>query len=154
MERAQHHGRPYTKLFIALAISFVVMYTVMFLNVDDISHVYFSLTRTYMALLMVTPMAIMMPLLMSTMFRDRRKNIAIIASSVVIFVLALDFLRAQVFVSDQQYMQAMVPHHSSAILTSKHANITDPEVRKLADGIIESQEREIREMKDYLARMR
>ncbi len=37
-------------------------------------------------------------------------------------------------------MKAMIPHHSSAIMTSKHANLKDPEVRKLADSIIASQE--------------
>ncbi|MEO5893036.1 MAG: DUF305 domain-containing protein [Ferruginibacter sp.] len=37
----------------------------------------------------------------------------------------------------------MIPHHSSAIMTSSHANFKDPEVRQLADSIVKSQEREI-----------
>ena len=44
-------------------------------------------------------------------------------------------------------MRAMIPHHSIAILTSERAGIKDPRVRKLADGIIEAQRREIGEMK-------
>lgn len=48
---------------------------------------------------------------------------------------------------DVSYMKAMIPHHSIAILTSSRARISDPRVRKLADGIIESQRREIGEMK-------
>jgi uncharacterized protein (DUF305 family) len=44
-------------------------------------------------------------------------------------------------------MKAMIPHHSIAILTSERAHISDPRVRKLADGIIEAQRREIAEMK-------
>jgi uncharacterized protein (DUF305 family) len=44
-------------------------------------------------------------------------------------------------------MKAMIPHHSIAILTSTRAQISDPRVRKLADEIIESQRREIGEMK-------
>ena len=40
-----------------------------------------------------------------------------------------------------------------AILTSKRADIKDPEVRKLADDIIEAQEREIAEMKKYIKRL-
>jgi uncharacterized protein (DUF305 family) len=59
----------------------------------------------------------------------------------------------QAFISDEQYMRAMIPHHSSAILTSKHANINDPEVRSLADKIIRSQEEEIAQMKRILERM-
>ena len=44
-------------------------------------------------------------------------------------------------------MKAMIPHHSIAILTSERARISDPRVQKIADGIIESQRREIAEMK-------
>jgi uncharacterized protein (DUF305 family) len=44
-------------------------------------------------------------------------------------------------------MKAMIPHHSIAILTSERAHITDPRVRKLADQIIETQRKEILEMK-------
>ncbi len=40
----------------------------------------------------------------------------------------------------------MIPHHSIAILTSSRAHISDPRVRKLADGIIATQRREIGEM--------
>jgi len=47
----------------------------------------------------------------------------------------------------------MIPHHSSAILTSENANIKDPEVRKLADGIIEAQKREIAEMKVLIKKL-
>jgi len=45
------------------------------------------------------------------------------------------------------YMQAMIPHHSIAILTSERAQITDPRVRELADNIIKAQKEEIAEMK-------
>ena len=44
----------------------------------------------------------------------------------------------------------MIPHHSIAILTSERAGIKDPRVRKLADEIIEAQEREISEMKELI----
>lgn len=48
-------------------------------------------------------------------------------------------------------MKAMIPHHSIAIMTSERAHIKDPRVRKLADGIIEAQVREIGEMKSLIA---
>ena len=47
-------------------------------------------------------------------------------------------------------MRAMIPHHSIAILTSERAQISDPRVRKLADQIIETQRREIEEMKNLI----
>ena len=61
------------------------------------------------------------------------------------------FLRNQTFVGDIQYMKAMIPHHSSAIVTGQNASSDDQEVRKLADGIIEAQRREIAEMESLIA---
>lgn len=60
-------------------------------------------------------------------------------------------IRGQVTVDDSDFMTAMVPHHSIAILTSTRARIEDPRVRKLADEIILAQRKEIAEMK-YLIR--
>jgi len=51
------------------------------------------------------------------------------------------------------YMKAMIPHHSIAIMTSERAHIKDPEVRKLADGIIDAQVREITEMKRLIVKL-
>ena len=143
----------YFRFALMLTISFVIMYAVMFLNVDRIEHVYLSLTRLYMTLLMVAPMAVLMLALMGKMYKNRKANIVIIGASLLVFVAALIFLRNQTFIGQRQYMKAMIPHHSSAIMTSKHANIKDPEVRALADSIIASQEREITQMENILKRM-
>ena len=56
-------------------------------------------------------------------------------------------VRSQRTVDDIAFMRAMIPHHSIAVLTSERAHIRDPRVRKLADGIVEAQIREISEMK-------
>jgi len=144
----------YKKMLLMLIISFIIMYAVMFLNVDKLNHIYFSYTRTYMSLLMVTPMALLMILLMPGMYPDKKTNKIISVSAIVVFVFALTALRSQSFISDEQYMKAMIPHHSSAILTSKNANIRDPEVRQLSDSIIKSQEEEISQMKFILKRMK
>ncbi|PIB96873.1 DUF305 domain-containing protein [Caulobacter sp. X] len=52
------------------------------------------------------------------------------------------------------YMEAMIPHHSIAVMTSERARLRDPEVRRLADGIIDAQLREIEEMKRHIARLK
>jgi hypothetical protein len=62
-------------------------------------------------------------------------------------------VRSQETVDDVSYMKAMIPHHSIAIMTSERAHIRDPEVRKLADRIIDAQIREIAEMKRHIARL-
>jgi uncharacterized protein (DUF305 family) len=129
------------------------MYGVMFLNVASADHIYLSYTRLYMALLMVSPMALLKLGFMRKMYPDKRLNAIIATISIAIFVLSLFFLREQVSIGDAQYMQAMIPHHSSAILTSENADISDPEVKNLSLQIIETQREEIAEMKELLKKI-
>lgn len=143
----------YKTLGITLCISLVIMYSVMFLNVDDASHIHLSITRMYMSVLMVAPMTVLMLLMMKHMFMSMRLNMIIHAMSILVFIVVLYLLRSQTLIGDEQYMRAMIPHHSSAILTSKHAAITDPEVKELSKKIIESQEEEIAQMKSLLEKL-
>jgi uncharacterized protein (DUF305 family) len=100
-----------------------------------------------MALLMGAAMAGIMLGFMMGMFNNGRANRGIFASCAILFTAALWLIRSQATVGDVAYMKAMIPHHSIAILTSERAHIEDPRVRQLADGIIESQRREIDELK-------
>jgi uncharacterized protein (DUF305 family) len=143
----------YKKFTLMMLVSFLIMYAVMFLNMDKLSHYYTSTTRIYMSLLMVSPMAVLMLTMMGKMYPNKKINKAIIIGSIFLFAAVLAALRTQTPIGDVQYMKAMIPHHSSAIMVSKHANIKDPEVKKLSEQIIQSQEREIAEMKGLLRRL-
>jgi uncharacterized protein (DUF305 family) len=142
---------PYPKFGAMIATSTIVMFGLMYLNTYQIDHIFFSETRAYMALVMGSAMAIIMLAFMSGMYKNRRVNIAIYAGSIIVFVLALWLVRSQATVGDVAWMKAMIPHHSIAILTSERAHITDPRVHKLADGIIDTQRREIDEMKALIS---
>lgn len=124
----------------------IVMFGLMYLNVYVAEHIHFSQTRAYMALIMGAAMAAIMLLFMWKMYPNRKTNAGILAGSALVFVAALWLVRSQATVDDVAYMRAMIPHHSIAILTSERAKITDPRVRKLADGIIATQKKEIGEM--------
>ncbi len=139
--------KPYVRFAALIAASTVIMFGLMYLNTYQLDHVFFSETRAYMAIVMGATMALIMLVGMHSMYKDPRANIAIAAASVVAFAAALWLVRSQATVDDVSYMKAMTPHHSIAILTSSRAGIRDPRVRKLADGIIETQRREIAEMK-------
>ena len=133
----------YTKFIGMLIASFIAMYITMYLNTYQIDHVYFSLTRFYMTCLGI-----------STMYKNSKKNIAIVAGSIILFVGALGLVRAQQpIIGDVLWMRAMIPHHSIAILTSERAEIKDPEVKKLAEDIIKAQKKEIEEMKQMIKRL-
>ncbi|HEY9001259.1 MAG TPA: DUF305 domain-containing protein [Mucilaginibacter sp.] len=140
----------YSKLCVMLALSFVLMYAIMFLNVDDVSHIYINMTRFYMTILMICAMAVLMVAMMPMMYANKKKNTIIIISSVVVFVLAFAGVHKQAGIGDIQYMKGMIPHHSIAIMTSENAHIKDARVRKLADGIIKTQKKEIAEMKEMI----
>jgi hypothetical protein len=125
----------------------------MFLNVAAFSHIYNSLTRFYMTTLMIAAMAIIMLLSMWKMYPNNKVNLVIIVFAATTFLGTLFLLRTQTFVGDVQYMKAMIPHHSSAIMTSSNVDFKDPEAKKLAEDIIAAQEREIKQMNEMIIRL-
>lgn len=152
-EMQRDKNMKYKTFALTMIVSFIIMYGVMFLNIDEADHFYISITRIYMALMMVSLMAIVMIGMMGKMYPNKKLNTGIMLGAVILFGLVLAGLRTQTPIGDVQYMKAMIPHHSSAIMVSKNANLKDPEVIKLSEGIIASQEKEIAEMKAILDRM-
>jgi uncharacterized protein (DUF305 family) len=107
-----------------------------------------------MVCLGIATMSVIMLLFMLNMYKNKKKNIAILVGSAVLFIGALGLVREQKStVDDILWMKAMIPHHSIAILTSERADIQDPEVKKLADDIIKAQKKEIEEMKRMIERL-
>lgn len=141
----------YARFSAMIATSTIIMFGLMYLNTYALDHVFFSQTRMWMALAMGAVMAVIMLGFMWRMYKNRRANVAILVISTLVFAGALWLVRSQQTVYDVSYMKAMIPHHSIAIMTSERAHIRDPRVRKLADGIIEAQVREIAEMKQLIA---
>lgn len=141
----------YVRYFAMIITSTVIMLVLMYLNSFAFDHVFFSETRTYMAIYMGAVMAIVMLGFMLGMYNNTRANIAIFVGAAFVFAVSLYLVRSQDTVEDVSWMKAMIPHHSIAILTSSRANISDPRVRKLADEIIKAQELEIAEMKALIA---
>ncbi len=140
-------GMSYWRFGAMIAASTVTMYGLMYLNTYAWDHVFWSETRAWMALLMGAAMAIVMLGFMWGMYKSMRINLGIVGGAALAFAVCLWLIRSQATVDDVEYMKAMIPHHSIAIMTSERAQTSDPRVRKLAKEIIEAQEREIAEMK-------
>lgn len=144
----------YWKFALMIATSALAMYLVMYANVFEFSHVYTATMRIYMTLLMVVPMILIMLWFMWSMYPNEKKNRTIIFCSILIWVWIFWAIRSQAWIWDVQWMKAMIPHHSSAILTSSQADLKDPEVQALAKDIVEAQEKEIAEMKELIERLK
>lgn len=143
----------YTKFMLMLISSAISMYITMYFNTYEFSHVFFSWTRMYMTLIGISGMAIIMFLFMKDMYKNKKKNGAIIVGSILLMTFSTFLVRQQVPIEDVKWMKAMIPHHSIAILTSNKADLKDPEVKKLSVEIIKAQEREIAEMKRMIKRL-
>lgn len=146
MQQSEQIGASYGRFMAMIGTSTVVMFVLMYLNTYVVDHVFWSETRFWMAFVMGAAMAAVMLLFMWSMYRSRAKNWAIVSVAVTVFAGALFLVRSQVSVTDREYMSAMIPHHSIAVLTSERAQIEDARVRELANGIIRSQRKEIEEM--------
>ena len=144
----------YTKFLGMIATSAILMYAVMYLNTYELNHVYFSEMRMYMTILSTAVMAVVMLGFMLHMLKNKKMNLAIVSVSVIIFAGSFFLMRNQTTIDEVDYMEGMIPHHSIAILTSSRADIKDSRVRKLADDIIEAQEKEIAEMKDLIEELK
>ncbi|MCO5475321.1 hypothetical protein IGJ28_003170 [Enterococcus sp. AZ091] len=145
--------KQYVRFGVMILVSTVVMFGMMYLNVFQWDHIFYSQTRLFMALMMGAVMAMIMLLFMWKMYENKKWNLAILAVSVLVFCGSLFMVRSQTAVDDLKWMKAMIPHHSIAILTSTNAAIKDPEVKELADDIIQTQKEEIEKMKEMIERL-
>ncbi len=148
-----HHPSHYKHLAIMALAHLPFMYIVMFVMVDRFSHIYNNLNTLYMAVMMVAPMAFLMPLMMKEMYPDKKKNLIVYAVSIAVLVVFYFFVREQTLIGDKQFLRSMIPHHSGAILMCEEAVIEDAEIKTLCANIIEGQKKEVEQMEGILNRL-
>ena len=144
------HQMSYKKFILMIILSFFAMYVLMYAMVDRLENVFPNINQFYMAGLMTAPMVIIEMLLMGKMYRNRKINAVIVLIGLIALAMFWFGIRKQTAVSDRQFLKSMIPHHAGAILMVKQADLSDPEVQKLAGEIIEAQEKEIAFMKRKL----
>ena len=102
---------------------------------------YFSLTLFYGGLLMASNMVWsheIVHYLSMGMFDKKLFLFGIILSVIIVMI-----MRKQILVNDKQWLRRMIPHHSTALTTSNQImkKTKDKKIKKLANEIIETQER-------------
>ncbi|MBU8855840.1 MULTISPECIES: DUF305 domain-containing protein [unclassified Micromonospora] len=142
--------RNYIRFGLVLLISLAVMFVLTLSQIRRWSDFYLNPSNFYMAVLMVAVMGLIMMGVMHQMFTDRRLNIVLYAVLGALFVGGFAAVRTEPFVGNEGFLKSMIPHHSRAVLVCAESNITDPEIVRLCDQIVTSQEEEITQMKRIL----
>jgi uncharacterized protein (DUF305 family) len=131
--------------------SFIIQYFFMPpIMVDSILNITNNLGKVYISVCMAISMV-----LLEVMMHDHQYSVlslnlyAILGFSLALFVY---LYRKQVAINDKQYLEGMIEHHSMALLTSEEIlkKTDNYDVAKLAKNIIQTQQDEIREMKELL----
>jgi hypothetical protein len=140
-------GMSWSRFAAMIGTSTFVMFFLMYQLIYSTDHATFSVNRLIASLVMGCVMAVVMLGFMWSMYHGRGIKIAVVVVATLLGMALLSVNRSQAVIGDVAFMRSMIPHHSIAVNNARKASISDPRVRRLADGIIESQVREIAEMK-------
>jgi uncharacterized protein (DUF305 family) len=150
-ERDGHAGHArYASLAGMIAVSFVAMFALMYAMVDRWANVLGNVNQVYMAALMTGAMVIIEFAFMGAMYPKAGANRAILAGAVIVVIASWFGIREQWGVGDRQFLRSMIPHHAGAVLMCGKSPVGDPQIRALCEGIIRSQQEEIRQMQAML----
>ena len=116
-----------------------------------VSDIYLALTLFYGGILMATNMMWAHEIIHYISMGHFNINVFIIGIILSIMVSTL-LLREQYMVSDKEWLKRMISHHSTALTTSHKIKerTKDKKIKRLAEEIIETQEKEIKIMKSWL----
>lgn len=143
----QKMGMSWGKFAATIATSTCVMFFLMYQLIYSLDHATFSMNRLIGSLVMGCVMASVMMGFMWSMYRGKATKWVVLIGGLVLALMLILLNRSQTLIGDVAFMKSMIPHHSIAINNSRSAQLSDPRVRRLADQIIESQVKEIAEMK-------
>lgn len=124
MKNKQGKSKNYLKFFAMIGTSMIAMFFLMYTHsYQIIDHFWFSETRLFMTMIMGGSMIVIMLLYMLNMYTNREKNMAILGIGILLIAGSIWLVRSQITVTDTDYMEGMIPHHSIAILTSERSQI-------------------------------
>jgi uncharacterized protein (DUF305 family) len=147
-------NKMYLKFALMIFLSFIAMYILMYAMVDNFSNVFPNINQFYMAGLMAMPMVVLELVIMGSMYTKKKLNIILIFIGCITAAGFYLGIRQQAGVGDRQFLKSMIPHHAAAILMVKQADLSDPEIQKLAKDIITSQQAEIDFMKTKIKELK
>ncbi len=140
----------YSLWFMMIASFLIQLIFMSSIMTDSYKNITFSIGKFYMAVIM----AIIMGLTEVLMFDTHMKTVSGIYYLSLFFVLVVFvyLYRNQVYIEDKDYLNEMIEHHSMALLTSEEIlqKTHSERVKKLAENIIVTQEKEIEYMRQLI----
>ena len=141
----------FQNIFIMIIISFILQYYVMSLIMaNSYTDIRNSYGKIYISVIMALFMAITEVLMYDWMTSKISWNYYIVLS--VLLIIFIFMYKKQIGIYDKDYISEMIEHHSMAILTSEEIlkKSNNYKVKRLAYKIKNTQEDEIKYMKNYL----
>ena len=133
-------------IMVIVGISFNPMNMLAF-RLDDL---FLSITLFYGGLIMASNMIWEHEII--HYIQHGKMNLLVFGVGVGLTVVTTLIIREQIFVDDDQWLRRMISHHSTALTTSHKIKkkTQNAELKQLAADIIDTQEREINQMKRIL----
>ena len=131
--------------------SFIIqMFVMSSIMTNSYKNITFSLGKFYMSVIM----ALLMGILEVLMYDNHMNTLSVYYYlSLGFFLVTFIYLyRNQIYIDDKDYLNEMIEHHSMALLTSEEIlqKTNSEKVKKLAENIISTQEKEIEYMRHLI----
>jgi hypothetical protein len=140
----------YSLWFMMIGSFIIEMIFMSSIMTNSYKNITFSVGKFYMSVIM----ALLMGLLEVFMYDIHMHIISLYYYLFLFFMLSvfIYLYRNQIYIRDKDYLEEMIEHHSMALLTSEEIlQKTESErVKKLAENIITTQEKEIDYMKELI----
>ena len=140
----------YSLWFMMVSSFMIQLFVMSIIMTNSIQNITLSMGKFYMSVVM----AVLMGLTEVLMFDIHMKTISGSYYLTLIFVLVVFvyLYRNQVYIDDKEYLNEMIEHHSMALLTSEEIlqKTNSDRVKKLAENIISTQEKEIEYMRQLI----
>ena len=140
----------YSLWFMMISSFIIQMFVMSSIMTNSYKNITFSLGKFYMSVIM----ALLMGILEVLMYDNHMNTLSVYYYLSLFFVLVtfIYLYRNQVYIEDKDYLNEMIEHHSMALLTSEEIlqKTNSERVKKLAENIISTQEKEIEYMRQLI----
>lgn len=140
----------YSLWFMMICSFFIQILVMSSIMTNSYVNITFSMGKFYISVIM----AVLMGLLEVLMYDLHMRVINLYYYLILFFILSIFIYlyRNQLYIEDKDYLKEMIEHHSMAILTSDEIlqKTNSERVKKLAETILKTQEKEIEYMKQLI----